>query len=122
MTEISLKPSVMIEAEGLVNGARAAAYGHPMENFKRICALWNAYLQGKYGHDGYWINEEDHAILMILVKIARLEETPNHRDSLVDICGYAGTYEKVMIRRDLENAAMNAAYALLAQQSGIEED
>lgn len=98
MTDRKNPQSVMIEAEGLVNGARAQAYGHPMENFGRICRLWNAYLDGKYGAVHHHINAHDHAIMMILVKIARLQETPDHRDSLVDICGYAGTYEKLLQR------------------------
>lgn len=108
--------SVMQEAEGLVNGARAAAYGHPQENFNRICSLWNAYLSGKYGADGYlYINEQDHAIMMILVKVARLQESPTHRDSLVDICGYAGTYEKLLQRELDDEAELEVAYTKLAR-------
>lgn len=110
--------SVMVEAEGLVNGERAAAYGHPKENFERICLLWNAYLQGCDDRYGDAITEKDHAIMMILVKIARLQETPDHRDSLVDICGYAGTYEKLLQREAEELAAKDAAY----EQYAVGED
>lgn len=112
--------SVMTEAEGLVNGARAAAYGHPMENFQRICWLWNAYLRGRSVGSSGEITTEDHAIMMILVKVARLQETPDHRDSLVDICGYAGTYEKLVARRAENDAKRDLAYALYAQDN--EED
>jgi Domain of unknown function (DUF6378) len=31
---------------------------------------------------------------MILLKVARLANDPTHRDSLVDICGYAATIER----------------------------
>lgn len=113
-----IRQSVMQEAEGLVNGARAAAYGHPMENFKRICAMWNAYLEGRPVGLGGRITEEDHAVMMIMVKIARLQETPDHRDSLVDICGYAGTYEKVVARRTEDLAKVEAQYAELAESLG----
>ncbi len=115
-----IRNSVMVEAEGLVNGARAAAYGHPMENFQRICALWNAYLAGRPVGLGGPITEEDHAIMMILVKIARLQETPDHRDSLVDICGYAGTYEKLLARRVEDKDKLEAQYALLALANELE--
>lgn len=114
--------SVMIEAEGLVNGARAAAYGHPMENFRRICALWNAYLEGRPCGLGGRITEEDHAIMMVLVKVARLQETPDHRDSLVDICGYAGTYEKLVARRAEDQEKLDLAYAIYAIDNLTDDD
>ncbi len=87
--------SVLMEAEELVNGARGAIYGHPRENFQRICDLWNAYLDGRPGGQATPISAEDHAIMMILVKVARLQQTPEHRDSQVDIAGYIATYEKL---------------------------
>lgn len=115
-----IENSVMTEAQGLVNGARAAAYGHPKENFQRICWLWNAYLMGRPCGQCGPIDEKDHAIMMILVKIARLQETPDHRDSLVDICGYAGTYEK-LLQRDVEDQEKrDAEYALLALANEME--
>lgn len=120
MSNEIIENSVMVEAQGLVNGARAQAYGHPKENFDRICALWNAYLRGRPDPMAN-INNKDHAILMILVKVARLLESPNHRDSLVDICGYAGTYEKLIVREEAEEAERDALYAALALAMEQEE-
>jgi hypothetical protein len=100
-----IRQSVMIEAEGLVNGARAAAYGHPMENFTRIIALWQAYLDNREGGRMAPLTCQDHAIMMVAVKIARLMETPEHRDSAVDICGYMGTIEKLWKRAEDERLA-----------------
>jgi hypothetical protein len=31
--------------------------------------------------------------MMIILKIARLQQTPDHRDSLCDLVGYSGTIE-----------------------------
>lgn len=78
-----MKPYTLIleAAEKAVN-ERHLAYGSPARNFKRIADLWAAYL----GHE---VSMTDVANLMILVKIARLQETPAHTDSLVDIAGYA---------------------------------
>lgn len=88
----TVRRSVLMEAEEIVNGARRGAYGHPENNFGRIADLWNAYLRGK--PDGPMpITPQDTALLMVLMKIARLLETPVHRDSVVDICGYAATVE-----------------------------
>lgn len=82
--------SILLEAEEVVNGPRRAAYGHPSVNFGRITALWNAWLDVRVAGP---LRAEDHAAMMILLKLARLAETPDHRDSLVDIAGYAATWE-----------------------------
>lgn len=70
------------EAKRIINGARQENYGNPESNFKEIAWLWNEYLD-------IGIEAEDVAIMMILMKIARLKNKKNHVDSWVDICGYA---------------------------------
>jgi hypothetical protein len=79
--------TILREAEELIRGERAVVYGDAKINHDRIAALWNAYITGKYGVSS--LEAIDAAIMMMLVKIARLEHTPNHRDSYVDIAGYA---------------------------------
>ena len=64
------------------------AYGPPELNFGRIAALWSAYLEGKTQSDEA-VTAIDVAAMMALMKIARLEETPNHEDSWIDLAGYA---------------------------------
>ena len=73
---------------------RQENYGHPSRNFARIARLWNAYLQGYYSDVN--ISNEDVAIMMILMKVARLIETPDHEDSIVDIAGYAEAYARML--------------------------
>lgn len=86
------KKSILDEAAEIVSGARRKAYGHPENNFGRISALWNAYLSGKPS-GALPITNTDVSLLMILMKVARLIESPDHRDSLVDLAGYAATVE-----------------------------
>lgn len=74
------------KAKMLVYGTRGKVYGHPKENFARIAAYWKA-------HKGVDFSCEDVAIMMVLVKMARLAETPNHADSIVDGIGYLLTYD-----------------------------
>jgi len=74
---------------------RRAAYGPPTRNFERIVALWNVALADKL-KPGVKLTPADHAQLMRLVKEARLIETPDHDDSLVDICGYADCQSMVV--------------------------
>lgn len=87
---MSDQQSILEEAQGLIHGVRNKSYGHPRDNFRNIALLWNAYLDGKTE-----ISELDHAVLMILVKVARLKNDGYHRDSVVDIAGYAGTIERL---------------------------
>jgi hypothetical protein len=79
---------------------RPKSYGPPEQNFERIAALWNEYLNGKYctsvGIPAGSINAVDVACMMVLMKVARLEETPGHIDSWVDIAGYAACGAEVV--------------------------
>ena len=95
--------NILEKANELVNGDRQEDYGDPHTNHKRIADLWNSYLRGAqpFGYfasaeDGRLVGEispgitaTDAAVMMILVKVARLMQSPNHRDTWVDIAGYA---------------------------------
>lgn len=85
--------SILTEAEALINGARQEQYNHPFDNFSQTAELWSPIL-------GVDVTPEQVALCMIQVKISRLCHSPTHRDSQVDIAGYAGTYEKVLQRRE----------------------
>ena len=40
------------------------------------------------------LNAKDVAVMMVLLKAARLANQQTHRDSVVDICGYAALIER----------------------------
>jgi len=84
--------SILSEAEKAVLGARQEAYDHPLDNFRRIAGLWSVIL-------GIPVTEEQHVLCMLAVKIARLMNTPDHRDSIVDLAGYAATLELLQTER-----------------------
>ena len=48
---------------------------------------------------GTSVQAEHVALCMIAVKMSRLVKSPDHRDSVVDIAGYAATYEMVRNER-----------------------
>lgn len=79
------RAGLLAEAEELVNGPRSQKYGQPVDNFRRIANLWTAYLDGHHGP----LSVADAALMQALIKVARLRETPGHRDSWVDLAGYA---------------------------------
>lgn len=61
---------------------RAREYGDPEDSFGLIAALWSRYTERD-------ISSADVAVMMILLKLARVEGNPRHMDSWVDIAGYA---------------------------------
>lgn len=88
-----IKAEIADEAKRIVSGARRSAYGKPEDNFERISAFWTAYAKAK----GWPIEftAADISPLMILMKLARIVESPSHRDSFVDVVGYALTGAEV---------------------------
>lgn len=76
------------KATALVNGDRQAAYGHPLDNHRRIADFWTTRLRDKL-LPGEVVEPWEAAAMMRLVKEARLMQTPGHPDSLIDISGYA---------------------------------
>ena len=72
------------QAEEYVSGARNENYGTAEQNFSRIAALWTAYRD-----NGEMYTTADVANMMILLKVSRLNESPNHLDSWIDIAGYS---------------------------------
>lgn len=85
--------SVLDEAKEIIYGDREKTYGHPSKNLKAIARMWNSYLTSRLNIESQ-LNEKDVAVLMVLLKGARLANDPSHRDSVVDICGYAALIER----------------------------
>ena len=67
---------------------RGLNYGAPENNFTRIAFRWQAHVANRYGESPHF-DATDVAIMMTDVKLARLENQPNHLDSWIDVAGYA---------------------------------
>lgn len=80
---------VLAEAINTINGQRQDSYGNPEDSFERIANLWDAYLTGKYKSE-IDLTAEDVALMMTLMKIARMMTGSGHRDSYIDAAGYIG--------------------------------
>lgn len=76
-----VRGSVLDEAKSVINGERQDMYGNPEYSFDVIAELWSTYLRQK-------ITSKDAAVLMALMKIARIKTGTDKRDSYVDACGY----------------------------------
>jgi len=76
------RDEILAEATRLISGERDREYGSPAENFQRIADLWLI----TFGWDA---TPPKVALAMLLVKAARLAPNQTHRDSWIDIAGYA---------------------------------
>lgn len=77
------RSETLTKANEIVNGHREQEYGSPEDNFKTIADLWTAYL------GGFKIDSVDVAMMMALLKIARIQSGTATEDSFVDLAGYA---------------------------------
>ena len=84
MSDTTGREQVIEATQRAVMADRNADYAPPEENFQRIADLWNLYLEGRGEVTPY-----DTAIMMVLVKVARIQASPHLLDHLVDIAGYA---------------------------------
>lgn len=94
MPDQDVKLALAEEAKNIVSGARRAAYGKPENNFERIARFWQAYFDNT-GRGCVNLTAADVSPMMRLMKEARLCETPDHRDSFVDLIGYTLTGAEV---------------------------
>ena len=76
------RAQILTDAEICVNGEREQDYGSPEDNFKTIAELWSTYR-------GVSFTPVDVAMMMALLKIARIANGGGTGDSFVDLAGYA---------------------------------
>lgn len=81
----SARHTLLQEAISITTRDRNATYGGPESSFSRIAAFWSAYLE-------VTVSASDVAAMMALLKIARIAGAKNngpHKDSWLDLAGYA---------------------------------
>jgi hypothetical protein len=75
------RAEILDTAKGYVTKDRAADHGDMEDNFATIAAYWSIHL-------GTAVNAHDVAVMMNLLKCARIRQNPAHDDNWVDGCGY----------------------------------
>lgn len=86
--------SALTEAHGLVHGDRNASYGHPYDDYSRSVGIFREWT-------GIEMTPSQGAMFMMAVKMSRLIESPDKRDNIVDLAGYAECYRMI---RQMEGA------------------
>ena len=76
------RSEILDTAKQAVTVDRAATHGDAERNFGLIAAHWSAHLDVP-------VSALDVAVMMALLKLARIKSNPENADSFVDVCGYA---------------------------------
>ena len=79
----------MDEAAKLTAGDRQDLYGNPADNWQKVAEIASAILGSKV------LTAEECVLVMLAVKLARLSRAPDHRDSQIDVAGYAWVLSQV---------------------------
>lgn len=80
------REEILRKANECVNGQREMHYGSPEQNFETIAKFWSVYLAEKLDAE---IDACDVAVMMSLLKIARIRNGNFKADSFIDLAGYA---------------------------------
>ena len=75
-------------AERIVCTDRNLQYGAPEDSFNCIADFWTTYMAYRNPPAPHF-EAEDVAVMMLLLKVARITTGRNHLDNFIDICGYA---------------------------------
>ena len=78
---VEIRAEILDEAKKCICGDRELDYGSPEDNFGLIAKLWSDYL-------GIDISSIDVALMMVMLKIARIKNGGGTGDSFVDGAGY----------------------------------
>lgn len=78
----TLREILLRDAITVVTKDRQAAHGLPEDSFALIAQFWSSYL-------GIEVSSPDVALMLGLLKTARLRYNPESADSWLDLAGYA---------------------------------
>ena len=75
------RSQILDAAKQIVTEDRNAQHGEPEDSFGLIAAYWSSHLD-------HSISPADVAVMMTLLKLARLKANPANTDNWLDGCGY----------------------------------
>ena len=86
----NVRKEVLTDAIKVTCGPREQEYGSPKENFERIASYWSVY-------KGIEFTAPDIAMMMALLKVARIQGSNPSMDSFIDLAGYAACAAEVTL-------------------------
>lgn len=85
------RAEILDTAKEYVTKDRAADHGDTEDNFNRIADYWSTHL-------GVEISAVDVAVMMSLLKIARIGSSPSNKDNWVDLAGYSACGGEIALK------------------------
>ena len=79
--EVVTRSKILSTAKSYITRDRQADHGDAEDNFSRIAGYWSL-------HTGITLTATDVAVMMALLKVARIKQNPQHVDNWVDGAGY----------------------------------
>ena len=80
-TPVATRSHILDTAKSYITRDRQADHGDAEDNFSRIAGYWSL-------HTGTTLTATDVAVMMALLKVARIKQNPQHVDNWVDGAGY----------------------------------
>jgi hypothetical protein len=80
-TPVATRSHILDTAKSYITRDRQADHGDAEDNFSRIAGYWSL-------HTGVTLTATDVAVMMALLKVARIKQNPQHVDNWVDGAGY----------------------------------
>jgi hypothetical protein len=88
------RSSVLDTAKQYVTKDREATHGNMEDNFESIGMLWEQYFDY-----GWSFSPADVAVMMALLKIARLKSSKDNPDNYIDACGYMACAGELALKK-----------------------
>lgn len=99
-TKKNNRTELLEESINLINGERNSTYGDPLDDFATTATFWQTYLLRTFeARGGLNIKPHDVAVMMNLLKIARISWSPEKRDHWADLGGYTGCGWDCVVRQ-----------------------
>lgn len=92
------RADILQKAEQCVCGQREQDYGSPENNFEIIAGFWTVY-------KGVPFTPNDVAMMMTLLKVARIKSGGGTADSFVDLAGYAACGGELVTKEPVKVSA-----------------
>ncbi len=94
MGNVYTRSSVLDTAKQYVTEDREATHGNMEDNFEAIATLWNQYFDCERS-----FSPIDVAVMMALLKIARLKSNKDNPDNYIDTCGYMACAGELALKK-----------------------
>ena len=88
------RAEILDTAKQYVTKDRDATHGNMEDNFDSIAELWQIYFNNEWD-----FTSTDVAVMMTLLKIARLKSNKSNPDNWVDACGYMACGGELAIKK-----------------------